>query len=195
MGLGILFVGEVDIVGGYYFNVIFLGIFDQMFVYLGLTHEDFAVAIHLVGLVTLQFEVIVIAKHLLVPAYSLFGFVKFLIHDKLRYFAAEACRADYQTLVMACQVFAVGTRLVVEAFGPGSAHQFHQVVVALIVLGEHDEVITVVALVFLVEHTFACHIHLTPQDGFEFLFVAFAGVFLLDIVEKFLDTEHVTMVG
>ncbi len=55
--------------------------------------------------------------------------------------------------------------------------------------------VTVVALVFLVGHLLTRHIHLATDDRFEFLFIGFAGILFLNIIEKFLYAEHVAMVG
>ena len=79
------------------------------------------------------------------------------------------------------------------------AHQLDEVFVAAVVFSQHDEVVTthVAHVLDLVEPTAASHIHLTAEDGLEGLFPL--GLQLLvnrvGIVEKFLDAEHVSMVG
>ena len=67
--------------------------------------------------------------------------------------------------------------------------------VALLVLGENDEVVAVVALAEVFGEVLHGHIHLAAEYRFELFPVRLLGVHLIHVIEKLLDTEHVAVVG
>ena len=57
----------------------------------------------------------------------------------LRYLAADACRAYYKVLVKELQVLMVGAGASVESIYPRTADETYQVLVAVEVLCQHNE--------------------------------------------------------
>ena len=76
-------------------------------------------------------------------------------------------------------------------------HNLDKVLVTLQVFGQQNQVPALVILVELVEAGVVGDIDLAAEDGLEQLLAFFAafGVNLCYIVVKFLDAEHVAMVG
>ena len=97
------------------------------------------------------------------------------------------------------QVFAVGTRAHIVAVHPRVGYQFDQVLVALVVLGQHDEVVAALVLLAAAKRlrAVARHIHLAAEDGLEGLqsFLLAAFVHVVHNVVELLDAEHVSVVG
>ena len=97
------------------------------------------------------------------------------------------------------QILAVGTRTHVEPVHPRTAHQFDEVLVALIVLRQHNEMVTALMALIVLERlgAIARHIHLATEDGLErfqsFLFATF--VHTVHIVMELLDAKHVAVIG
>ena len=172
--LRILLVHKMGVVGGYKLYAMFAGHFYNERIHTLLFLEYTAVTVRLVSLMPLQLQVIVFAEHALIPKDSLFGFLQLPVHKVLRHFSAEAGGAYYQPFAVGLQFFVVGSRLEVITLGPGFAHQFHKVVVAGLVLGQHYKVVAVVMLVATVVQIVLGHIHLATQDRFELFLVALA---------------------
>ena len=97
------------------------------------------------------------------------------------------------------EVGTVSTRTAIETIHPRVGHQLYQVLVALVVLGKHDEVVTAAVTVFthLVLLAVARHIHLASEDGLERFkpFLCPFPVNAITAVEEFLYAEHVAVVG
>ena len=115
------------------------------------------------GLMTLEFQVVIIAKHALIPLYSLLRFFAVAIHNSTRHLATQARRAHNQTLMMLGQLLMVGPRVHIEPVGPRFRHQFHQIVIAGKILRQHYQVPTAVVLVGMGRLLIICHIHLTTE--------------------------------
>ena len=96
------------------------------------------------------------------------------------------------------QLLMIGTWTIVETVYPGVAHEFDQILVAVIVLSQHDQVIAAeVFFSFLQVHVATTgHIHLTAEDRLE-RFQAFFLALLVhadaDVME-FLNAEHVAVI-
>ena len=89
--------------------------------------------------------------------------------------------------------------MVVETISPRTAHQSDEVVVALLVLGKHNEVVALVVALLLV-FIFLMprgYIHLTTEDGLKRREVLLATllVHLVDGIEILFDAIHHAMVG
>ena len=201
MGLGILLVDEVDVVRAYELDAILMSQFYQHLVGSLLQREGLTVGAlgGVLHLVALQLQVVVVAKHVVVPLDSLAGARHVAVEDLLGHFAGNAGRTDHQSLVVSLQVFAVGTWTHVVAVHPCVRHELDEVLVALVVLGQHDEVVA--ALVFLAPsqrlRTVTRDIHLAAEDGDERFQPLFLPL-LVDVdavVVELLDPEHVAVVG
>ncbi len=117
------------------------------------------------------------------------------MYYELRHFPAQTSGAYDQPLAMKGKLLTVGTWFVVVAVGPCLADELYEVVVALAILGKHNQMEAIVALVLSVGHFFTGDIHLASEDRFELLLIGFPGVLFVDIVIKLLDAEHVAVVG
>ena len=201
VGFGILLIHEVGIVGTHQFDAILMGQLNQHLVGFFLHGECLAVGTDggVFHLVTLQLQIVVVAKHPLVPLNGLAGSGNVAIQNLLGHLAGNTCRTDDESFVVFLQVLAVRTWTHVEAVYPRTTHQLDEVLVALIVLGQHNQVITALMLlvVFQQLRTIARHVHLTTKDGLEGLQTVFLAAFVdaADIVVKLLDAEHVAMIG
>ncbi len=171
MGLGVILVDKVDVVGGHHLDAIFGGDAQQLGVDRLLEMECLVVGARHSGLVALQLEVVVVAENLLVPLHLFFGLGYLPPGDEPGNLAAKAGRAAYQPLGVGAQLRLVCARMEIETLGPGPRHDFHQVVVALEVLGQQYEVTALVALVATVDQGVVGHIHLTSEYRLEYLFL------------------------
>ena len=184
VGFGIFLVHEMHVVGTHQFDVQFTGYFNQFFVGPLLQGEGFAVGPHrgVFHLVALQLQVIVITKQLFIPSSSLPCSLQVSGKHLGRHFTCDTGRTDNQVFMVFLQVFPVGTRTSVESVNPSIAHQFDQILVSMIVLGQHDQVIatSVSTVLVLVGLGPSCHIHFTSENGFErlksFLLPAFVHI-------------------
>ena len=101
----------------------------QHFVHLLLPLKRFMISIGHSSLVALKFKIVIIAKDALVPLNSLACALDVTVHDQLRHFTAEACRAANDSLVMSRQLIVVGSRMAVQPLGPRLRHNRHQSVI------------------------------------------------------------------
>ena len=116
-----------------------------------------------------------------------------------RHLTSDTGRTDNQVLMIFLQFHPVGTRTVIETVDPRVADQLDEVLVAIGILGQYDQVVTAQVLLMFLQTLIATtsHIHLTAEDGFE----RFESFFLTTLVHvvtdivKFLDAEHITVVG
>ena len=146
-----------------------------------------------------QLQIVVIAKHAPIPLNSLAGTCHVACHNLSGYLAGQTCRTDDEALVILLQILAVGAGAHVVAIDPRTTHQFDKILIARIVLGQHDEVVAALVLlaVLLLLQSMAGDIHLTTEDGLEGFQALFLATFIdaTHIVMKFFDTKHVAMVG
>ena len=200
--LGSLLVLEVAVVGAYELDAVFPGKLDEHLIRPLLQFVSLAVGeqARIIGhLVALQLQVIVIAEEIVIPLACLTGSGDIALQDLGWHLAGDTCRADDEVFVILLQVGTVGSRTHVVSIYPRIAHQLDEVLVSVIVLGEHDEVVaTHIALVLLaVALGASCHIHLATDDGLEGFESLLLAVFvdLSTIVNQLLDAEHHTMIG
>ena len=150
-------------------------------------------------LMTLELEIIVIAKKTMIPLYRLTGSSDITLQNLMRHLAGDTGRADNQSLMVSLQIGTICTRPHIIAVHPGVADQFDQVLIAFIVLGKHDQVIATHILLATPQllGTITRHIHLTAKDGFERLQALLLTSFVDTsyIIMELLDTEHVAMIG
>ena len=147
----------------------------------------------------LQLQVIVISKEIVIPFAGFTCPGDVALQNLGRHLAGNTRRADNQVFMILFQVGTVGSRAHVVTIHPRITHQSDEVLVSVIVLGEHDEVVTThIALVLLtVAFGTSSHIHLTTDDRLEGFQSFLLSVFVdfSTIVNEFLDAEHHTMIG
>ncbi len=201
VSLSVLLVHEVGIVGADELDAIFLSQFDEHAIGFLLQGEGFAVGpdAGVFHLVALQLQIIIVAEDTFIPLDSLTGSGNIVADNLGRHLSGYTGRAYDEVFVITLQVFAVRSRTHVEAIDPRTRDEFDQILVAIVILGQHDEVPSaLVALVGLTKFLLAVgHIHLTAENGFERLqpFLLAAAVYLIAIVEQLLHAEHVAVVG
>ena len=201
VGFGILLIHEVGIVGTHQFNAVFLGQFYQHLVGLLLHREGLTIGAlqGILHLMALQLQIVVVAPEALVPLDGLTGAGDVALQYLRRHLTSDTGRTDNQVLVVFLQFLAVCSRTVVETVDPGIADELDQVLIAVGILGQHDEVIAAKVFLGLFQAlvTTTGHIHLTTEDGLE----GFETVFLALLVQvetsvmKFFNTEHITVIG
>ncbi len=171
VGFGVLFVNEVAVVGTDVLHAELFGNAQEFRVHLHLQGVGLAVGAHgrVFHLVALEFEVVVVAKHVFEPPHALLGLFEFALQYILWHFAAQTGGADNEPLTELFEVLVVGARTHIEAVDPGARNELHEVVVPLLVLCQHDEVPTGLVCLFLFERLVAAtrHVHLAAEDGLE----------------------------
>ena len=139
---GILFIHKMHIVGTHQLHIVLLGVFHQFCIGHLLQIKGFMIGTRHGGLMPLQLQVKIIAKHPLVPLDSLFGLIQFSLNDFARHFARHTSRTDNQSFVIFLQLHPIGTRTHIISLRPCLRHQFYQVMIASLILGQHHQVIT-----------------------------------------------------
>ena len=97
------------------------------------------------------------------------------------------------------KLLVVGTRTIVETIHPRVTNQLNQILVAVLVLGQYYKVVSSKVFFCLLQAhvASASHIHLATKDRLERFKSVFFALFVnahADVV-KFLNTEHVAVVG
>ena len=128
----------------------------------------------------LQFEVIILAKEILVPANRLIGSFHIIGRNGTRHLSGQTRRTTNQPFVVFLQLRAVGTRAHIETLGPCFGDNLNQVVVTRFILGQQDEVIaTLVGFSLLILQSTASHIDLTTDNWLKSRFLLPYSQFLL----------------
>ena len=199
--LGILLVHKVGIVGTHQLDAILTSQFYQHAVGLLLHGERFAVGTNrgVFHLVALQLQIVVVAKYPFVPLDSLACPGNIAVQNFPGHLAGNTSRTHNQVLMITLKVGTVGTRTHVVAVHPRPRHELNEVFIAMIVFGQHNEVVAALILtpVFLLFRAMFGHIHLATEDGLERLFTLLFEFFIhrVTVIEKLLNAEHVAMVG
>ena len=97
------------------------------------------------------------------------------------------------------QFLMVSTRTVIKTIRPRTADELDEILITLVVLGQYDEVVASKVFFRLTQIHISTtgHIHLTTKDGLERIKSVLLALFVnthADVV-KFLNTEHVSMIG
>ena len=123
--LGIVLVDKVAVVGAYKLHAILACKVDKLLVGTLLQWEGFAVGtlVRVFHLVALQLEVVVVAKHTLIPLQSLSRSSHIALQYLRRHLAGNTCRAHNKVLVILLKVFAVGTWAHIIAVYPSTRHE------------------------------------------------------------------------
>ena len=190
--LGVFFIDEVNVVGAYIFYTIFISNAQQLLVDLDLHGIGLAVGADggISDLVALEFDVVVIPEDTFEPAHRLLCALRVALHDFLRNLAAETGGADDEVFVEEFKVFVVGAGTHVESIDIGTRNEFDEVVIAVLVLCQDDEVPSALVNAFLLQGfvSAACHIHLTAEDGFEVSLGLLFRNFCATVFECFLQS-------
>ena len=166
--LGIFFVHKVNIVRADDLDVVFLRIFQQFGIGLLLHRIGFVIGPRHRSPVPLQFQIVVVPKEVLVPADGLFGSLQVVIDNLLGHLSTDTGRAYNQSLVKLLQLASVGTGTHVIPLCPSPGHQFYQIVISLLIFGQHHQVPSaLVRLSLLLVHRTPGHIHLTSHNRLE----------------------------
>ena len=135
----------------------------------------------------------------MIPLACLTGSFDIAVQYLAWHFSCDTGRTDNEVFMILFQISTIGTWTHIISVHPRVAHQLDEVLISIIILCQHDEVITT-HIAFILLTVFLAtmgYIHLTAYDGlerFQSLFLS-AFVHLGAIVAKLLDAEHHTMVG
>ena len=195
MGFGIFSIHKMAVVGAHQLHLIRFSQFQQHFVHSHLQGISFAVGPlrRVFHFMTLQLQIEVIAKDTFEPFHTAPGCLKVISNDVFWYLASEACRTDYETLMIFLQLRVVGTGPHVESVGPRVTDQFNQIVVTFLILGQYHQMPTrLVFTAFPMRHTAPGYIHFTTENRFETQCAASQFHFFITCREQLLLTfSHV----
>ena len=148
MSLSVLLIHKVGIVRAYQLDAVFVSQFNEYLVSFLLQGERLTVGTdgRVFHLMALKFQIVVVAKHPVIPLDSLAGTSNVTIQNLLGHLAGDTCRADNESFVKLLQVLTVCTGAHIIAIHPRTAYQLNEVLIAFIVLGQHDEVVATLVL-------------------------------------------------
>ena len=135
-------------------------------------------------LVEHHFQVVVVAEHVLVPFDDLVHLGHVARQDGARHLARHAGGAADQALVVLLQHLVADARAVIHALDVRRGHDLHEVLVALVVLRQQNQVVVALLLHPVVPHR---HVHLAPDDRLH-------RRMLLRVLEELLGPVHVPVV-
>ena len=200
VGLSIFLIHKVGIVRTDQFDTIFSSQFDQNLIGLLLKREGLAIGtlVRICHLMALKLQIIVVAPEPLMPldGFTCPGYIA--TKDLCRHLACNTGRTDNQVFMILLQFCPVSTRSVIKAVYPRITDQFDQVLIAISVFRQNNQVITakIILRLFQMHIPTTGHIHLTAEDwleGFEAVFLALLVNAIADVV-KFLNTKHIAMI-
>ena len=142
VSFGILPIYKVHIVGCDQFDAMFMRQLYDHLVHLALFGIDGTIGSRIVRFMTLQFQIIILAKEIFEPKDGFLSLVNLTMHDMLRDFTAKTCGRGNDTFVIFFQKFLVDTWTSIEALGPGDRDHLDQVLVTLLILGQQDQMPT-----------------------------------------------------
>ena len=135
-----------------------------------------------------HFEVVVLPENALVPLDGLVHALGVARQDPAGHFARHTGRAADQSFVVFFQHLVAHARLVIHAFDVPRGHDFHQVLVAGVVLGQEDEVVVFLVVVVLEMVVVVLRdVDFTAENGLHVRV-------LLGHVAEVLDAVHVAVV-
>lgn len=150
------------------------------------------------GLMTLEFQIVVISEQVMEPLHHLLGLINPARCYKLGDLAAQTGRAADDTLVVFLQVILIGTGMGVETVGPGAGYNLDEVMVTFLVLGKEYQVV-VGSVQFLTVTLFLAtgsHIDLAANYRLEMptLFLEVL-IDLVTVILELLNAHHVAVVS
>ena len=180
---------KVRVVRGHHLDPVLFGKLEDGLVYLLLVVVEVQAEAGNLGLVEHHLQIVILAEDALVPLNRLVGSVHIPRHNAARNLAGDAGgRADEPFVVFLDHLVAHARLAVIHSLDVAGGDYLHQVLVALIVLGQQDEVVVFAVLaIFEVMVVMLGYVGLAAQDWLD------VGVFLAD-VEELLHTIHVAVV-
>ena len=143
-----------------------------------------------VSLVPLHLQIIVVTEDGLVPCGYALRLLRLSFHNGLRHLSAQTGRATDYTLVVLLYKLVVNARLVVETLNISLRRELDEVVVAVHVLGQHDQVVGALILAALaVKTAVPRHVHLATHDRLQW------SLFLSHRIQELLYAEHIAVIG
>ena len=192
----VLFPDEMDVVGGHHLYTFFFGQLEDHGIdnHLGLIDVAYA---RDVGLVVHNLQIIIVPEDTFVPADGFPGRVDVPVHDVAGNLTGQAGGAADQVFVVALQDPVRHTGFVVHTLHVALRTDFHQVPIAVVVLGQQGEmVILPVVVVLEVVVIVTGHIDLASDDGLDNrLLVVVQVALVVGEFEELLHAVHVAVVG
>ena len=180
----------MHVIGGHHLDAQLLRYLEYYLVDLLLMLEGALLRSGYVGLVPLHLQIIVVTEDGLVPRRYALRLLRLSLHDGLRHLSAQTGRAADYTLVVLLYKLVVNARLIVEALDVSLGRELDEVVVAIHVLGQHDQMVgTLVLAALAVKAAVPRHIHLATHDRLQ------RSLFLSHRIQELLYTEHIAVIG
>ena len=145
----VLLAHEMHVIGGHHLDAQLLRYLEYHLIDLLLMGESALLRPRHVGLVPLHLQIIVVTEDGLVPRRYALRLLQLSLHDGLRHLSAQTGRAADYTLVVLLYKLVVNARLVVEALNVSLRRELDEVVVAIHVLGQHDQMVGTLVLAAL----------------------------------------------
>ena len=196
--LGVLFIDKVHIVGGNQLDVVLVRHLDEPGVEFVLLDDTSGIVHGILRRMALKFKVVVVAEETLVPKDGLFCPFQVAVLELARHFAAQTGRAADQPFVILLQHLMVDARTHIVAIHPADGYGLDQILVALLVLGQQDQVPAAhIDLTFLSSQSTMRHINFATEDRLDdgLSSLRTCLVFLGCYVEKVLNAEHIAVIG
>ena len=184
MDRAVLLADKMHVIGRDDFHAVFFRQFEEDLVVDHLVVVNFPGQAGDLGLVQHDLEVVILPEHPLVPLDGLVCGFHVSGEDGARHFPGHAGRRTDQVFMVAFNDLVTYSRAVVHALDVGRGDDLHQVPVAVVVLGQEDEM---VVPLFLDPVVALGHVDLAADDRLD------AGMFL-GILEELLHPVHVAVV-
>ena len=150
------------------------------------------------SLVTLEFQIIVIAEQVMKPLHHLFRLIYPACGYEFGHLAAQTRRTTYQTFMILFQVILVSSRMGIEPVSPSSGYNLYQIMVSFLILGKQYKMIvgTVQLLAVTLLLPAGCHIDLAAYYRLEMTALLLESVInLVAVVLELLNAHHVAVIG
>ena len=139
MGIGIFLSPVISVIGSNQFYIMLFGKFNQNRVY--------SVFIFLV--VSHQFYIEILSKFLFPPQQSFFSLLFTNIQDLTRHFSIKVPGKHDHIFFIFFDDFLVYTRHIIETVGVSHGRHLGQIVIAIFVLGQHHDLVTIIFSAFI----------------------------------------------
>ena len=159
----------MHVVGADELYVMLAGKSDQFRVDFLLNLEDVARRVSHFGRMALEFDIVVVAENAFPPCHLFVGLIDASCLDETRNLAAETRRSDDQSFAVGLEFMFVRARMGIETLRPGFRHEFYQILVAGLVLCQHNEMAPLVVTVNDFRQAFLGHVHLAADYETEVL--------------------------
>ena len=156
----------MHVVGADELYVMLAGELDQLRVDFLLNLEDVARRVGHFGRMALKLYVVVVAENAFPPCNL---FVKASGLNQTGNLTAETRRSDDEAFAVGLEFMFVSARMGIETIGPGFRHEFYQILVACLVLCQHNEMAPLVVTVNDFRQAFLGHVHLAADYKTEVL--------------------------